>query len=229
MGGMGAPGTLSRGETGGGAGRWGRLPAALRNLAVWICLSAGGVLWALTPLGVHLSELKFKTPNVFWKLFPSAPLLLALALVAFYFGGNATGRLGKLGVWITLLGILLVVAGDAGLFYLHLDERYLGGAPAWRTFRVGLVLLSAGAWLFGLSAARERSVPLWGALPFAACSAGGLFAVLGDRGALGATLWMTFGLGWTWLGISLFAKSALGFREARASGHEHSTLSEDKS
>jgi hypothetical protein len=33
-------------------------------------VSVGGVLWALSPLGVHLSELRFHTPNVFWKLFP---------------------------------------------------------------------------------------------------------------------------------------------------------------
>ena len=31
----------------------------------------GGMLWALSPLGVHLSELKFKTPDLFWKLFPT--------------------------------------------------------------------------------------------------------------------------------------------------------------
>jgi len=41
----------------------------------------GGMLWALSPLGVHLSELKFKTPDLFWKLFPSAPLILLLGLI----------------------------------------------------------------------------------------------------------------------------------------------------
>ena len=45
------------------------------------CLVGGGVLWALSPVGVELSELKFKTPDVFWKLFPTAPLLLAVGVL----------------------------------------------------------------------------------------------------------------------------------------------------
>ena len=43
----------------------------LKRAGAWLSALAavpGGALWALSPLGVRLSELKFKTPNVFWKL-----------------------------------------------------------------------------------------------------------------------------------------------------------------
>ena len=77
------------------------------------CLIGGGALWALSPLGVRLSELKFKTPEVFWKLFVSAPLTLILGLVGLYLmGGERRGLAARVGLWATFAGLLLVVAGS---------------------------------------------------------------------------------------------------------------------
>jgi hypothetical protein len=187
----------------------------LGDLAASFCLTAGGVLWALTPLGIHLSEIRFKTPEVFWKLFPSAPLLLGLGLVALCLGRTRLGRLGKIGAGVALLGVLLVVAGDVGLFYLRLDDLYIVTAPSWRTLRLGLIFLCAGSALFGVATAREKTIPLWGFLPLAMASLGGLVAVLGDRGSFGATLWAAFGLGWAWLGLALFAGHVLVSKVSR--------------
>lgn len=195
---------------GGEVGRSGRLRAALRGFTASACLVAGGVLWALSPLGIHLSEIRFKTPEVFWKLFPSAPLLLGLGLLLLHFLGRVgPGRLGKIAVGAALLGVLLIVAGDMGLFYLQLDDRYIMVAPAYRAFRVGLVLTCAGSALLGVATVRKGTISLWVVLPFAVASLGGLVAVLGDRGSVGSTLWAAFGLGWAWLGLSLLAGSAL--------------------
>lgn len=203
---MDAHGALARGE----AGRPERLRAALGGLTASACLVAGGVLWALSPLGIHLSEMRFKTPEVFWKLFPSAPLLLGLGLLLLHFLGRVgPGRLGKIAVGAALLGVLLVVAGDVGLFYLQLDDRYIMAAPAYRAFRVGLVLTCAGSALLGVAIVRKGTISLWAVLPFAVASLGGLVAVLGDRGSVGSTLWAAFGLDWAWLGLSLLAGSAL--------------------
>src|SRR3712207_9156012 len=80
----------------------------------------GGVLWALSPLGVHLSELRFHTPNVFWKLFPSAPLLLMGGLIGVHaLISGRSGRLERVGLYTSLLGILLILAGRS-------EERRVG-------------------------------------------------------------------------------------------------------
>jgi hypothetical protein len=87
--------------------RWGLLACAL----------AGGVLWALSPLGIYLSELKFHTPNVFWKLFPSAALLLLAGLIGLYFiFFDRSGWLERVGVLLALLGLALILVGDVGQY-----------------------------------------------------------------------------------------------------------------
>src|SRR5918997_4987606 len=74
--------------------------AFLLRWAGLLC-APGGVLWALSPVGVHLSELRFHTPNVFWKLFPSAPLLLLVGLIGLY--AVSSGRSG----WLEKAGFIL--------------------------------------------------------------------------------------------------------------------------
>jgi hypothetical protein len=175
----------------------------------WLACIPGGMLWALSPLGVYLSEYKYKTPDVFWRLFPSAPLLLLLALIGLRL--RWPGRLGwegELGFYAVLAGVLLTVAGDVGLFYLDLDSVYIMTAPAYSALRVGFVLLTAGSVLFGSGAFREGVFPRWGVLPFVLCSIAGLVAVSRDLDATGSVLWILFGLGWVWFGISLLVESA---------------------
>lgn len=197
---MGSSGTVSKGA----AGRPARLRAAFGDFVAPFCLVAGGVLWALSPLGIRLSEIGFKTPNVFWKLFPSAPLLLGLGLLLLLVTGrDDAGRLGKLAAGAALLGVLLIVAGDVGLFYLRLDDRYIMVAPAYRAFRLGLLVLAAGSLAFGLAALRDRSWPVLAGLPLVAGATLGLVGFAADLGSTGAALWMLFGAGWAWAGLAL--------------------------
>ena len=173
------------------------------------------MLWALSPLGVRLSELKFKAPDVFWKLFPSAPLLLAIGLVGLYFwGAPGRGLAAKIGLWVAFAGLAVIVVGDVGLYYLDLDEYYIMTAPAYRAFRVGLILLAAGAFLFGATETRNRRLPTWGGLPFALSALAGLVAVWQDLGPFGAALWSSFGAGWVWLGLALSVELTLRARQA---------------
>lgn len=169
-----------------------------------VCLIGGGVLWALSPIGVELSELKFKTPDVFWKLFPAAPLLLALGTLGLLFRrGAGRGPVAKIGLWTALAGIVLVVAGDAGLFHFGVDDDYIVAAPAYRALRTGLIMTAAGALLFGAAETGSRGLPAWAGLPFAIASLAGLIAVVRDLGPFGAALWTIFGTGWAWLGFAL--------------------------
>jgi hypothetical protein len=174
----------------------------------------GGALWALSPIGASISATAFGTPNVFWKLFPAAPLLLLAGLVGLQLrqAGRA-GTLEKVGFWLAVLGLLLVVAGDAGLFCL--DDRFIMTAPAYRAFRLGLLLLGAGSILFGVGAPRDGDLPTWGLLPFVVGCLCGLISFAVDLGSFGTVLWMLFGLGWAWLGLSLAVDGFLSWRAGR--------------
>ena len=172
------------------------------------CLVGGGGLWALSPLGVELSALEFKTPDVFWKLFPSSPALLLVGLVGLYLRGReGAGRAVRIGLGAAILGCVLVVAGAVGLYHLGLDDAFIMAAPAYRALRLGLLLLAAGALLFGAAATRAGSLPTWAGLPFALSALAGLLAVAGDLGRFGAALWAVFGAGWVWLGLAVFVGS----------------------
>ena len=177
-----------------------------RFLLRWsgILVVPGGVLWALSPLGVSLSDTMFHTPNVFWKLFPAAPLLILLGLVGLQLrqAGRA-GALEKAAFVVTALGLVLVVAGDVGLYWLGLDDAYMMTAPAYRAFRLGLLVFGVGSILFAITAPREGALPTWGLLPFAVGSLCGLLSFARDLETFGAALWILFGLGWAWLGLSL--------------------------
>jgi O-antigen/teichoic acid export membrane protein len=172
----------------------------------------GGVLWALSPLGVHLSELRFHTPNVFWKLFPSAPLLLMVGLVGLHvLISGRSGWLERVGFYVALLGCVLILAGDVGEFWLRIDDVYIMTAPAYRAFRLGLLVLAAGSILFGVAVGRDRTLPVWGALPFTIGALCGLISVSRDLESFGAVLWILFGGGWAWLGLAVFVEAVSRF------------------
>ena len=177
----------------------------------------GGVLWALSPVGVSLSDSLFHTPNVFWKLFPSAPLLILVGLVGLQFlQAGRSGLLEKMGFCVALLGLVLIVVGDVGLYWLGIDEAYIMTAPAYRALRLGLLVLAAGSILFAVAAPRDGVLPTWGLLPFVVGSLCGLISFARDLGSFGAVLWILFGLGWAWLGLSFATERLLlSFRARR--------------
>jgi len=197
------------------------LRGLIRFLIRWVGLLCvpGGALWALAPLGVHLSDLKFKTPDVFWKLFPSAPLLLLVGLIGLQLRQSGrSGWLEKIGFFAAAVGLVLIIMGDVGLYWLRLDNIYIMTAPAWRTFRLGLLLLAAGSMLFGIFAPKDGALPTWGLLPFVIGGLCGLISFLHDFGTSGAVLWAIFGAGWVWLGLSLLIHGLVSFwRKKRAS------------
>ena len=178
----------------------------------------GGVLWALTPTGASISESLFSTPNVFWRLFFPAPLLLLAGLVGLQL--RQSGRSGiveKIGFWLALAGLILVAAGDVGLFWLGLDDTFIMTAPAYRAFRLGLLVLGVGAILFGATAPRDGDLPTWGLLPFVVGSLCGLISFTTDLGSFGAALFILFGLGWAWLGFSLAVNGLISWWTGRSS------------
>ncbi len=190
----------------------------LKFLLRWsgILCVPGGVLWALSPVGVSLSDTMFHTPNVFWKLFPSAPLLILAGLVGLQL--RQAGRAGifeKAAFLVAALGLVLVVAGDVGLYWLGLDDAFIMTAPAYRAFRLGLLVFGVGSVLFAVAAPRDGALPTWGLVPFAVGSLCGLVSFARDLGAFGALLWILFGLGWAWLGFSLVAQGLSSYAKTR--------------
>jgi hypothetical protein len=187
-------------------------------LLKWIgilCLP-GGVLWALSPTGVYISNLAFHTPNVFWKMFWPAPLLILLGLIGLQL--RQWGRSGlweKLGFFVTILGLVMVIAGDIGLYWLGVDDIFIVTAPAYNAFRIGLLVVAGGSIFFAVTSPRDGVLPTWGLLPFVVGSLCGLVSFSRDFGAFGAVLWMFFGVGWAWLGLSLAIDGFASFLRAR--------------
>lgn len=179
----------------------------------------GGALWALAPTGVYISNFAFHTPNVFWKMFWPAPLLILLGLIGLQLRqSERSGLLEKLGFFVAALGLLMVIAGDIGLYWLGIDDTFIVTAPAYTTFRVGLLVVAVGSILFAVASPRDGALPSWGLLPFVVGSLCGLISFSRDLGSFGAVLWVLFGVGWAWLGLSLVVVGLSSFlRDRRAS------------
>jgi hypothetical protein len=176
----------------------------------------GGALWALSPVGVYISNYAFHTPNVFWKMFWPAPLLILLGLIGLQLRQSGrSGLLEKVGFLVAVLGLLMVIAGDIGLYWLGIDDTFILTAPAYRTFRLGLLVLAVGSILFAVTSPRDGALPTWGLLPFVVGSLCGLVSFARDLGTFGAVLWILFGIGWAWLGFSLVVGGFSSFLRTR--------------
>jgi hypothetical protein len=180
----------------------------------------GGALWALSPTGVYISNFAFHTPNVFWKMFWPAPLFLLLGLIGLQLRQwERSGLLEKLGFLLTSLGMVMVMAGDFGLYWLGIDDVFIVTAPAYNTFRIGLIVLAVGSILFAVTSPRDGALPSWGLLPFVLGSLCGLISFSRDLGSFGAVLWILFGAGWAWLGLSLAVEGFSSYLRKRRSGN----------
>lgn len=185
-----------------------------------LCCLPGGALWAVSPLGITLSEQRLQEgSDLFWKLFPAAPLAMALGLAGLlWVGALGSGWPARVGAGLALLGLLMVIAGNVGQFWLALDDAFTVLAPAYYTFRAGLVTLAVGSTIVGLEGLRKRSLPAWGALPFVVAGLCGLVAFVWELGTLGSGLWAAFGAGWIWLGFSAAFSRFAGFLGSRETG-----------
>jgi hypothetical protein len=94
-------------------------------------------------------------------------------------------------------------------------------APAYRAFRLGLVVLGVGSVLFGVAAGRDGALPVWSSLPFALGALCGLISFSRDLGQFGTVLWILFGLGWVWLGLALLLEGVARFWQKRRATHPH--------
>jgi hypothetical protein len=90
-------------------------------------------------------------------------------------------------------------------------------APAYHTLRIGLVVLAVGSILFAVTSPRDGALPSWGLLPFVLGSLCGLISFSRDLGTFGAALWILFGVGWAWLGLSLAVEGFTSFLQKRRS------------
>ena len=48
----------------------------------------------------------------------------------------------KLGFFVAVVGLVLIIAGDIGLYWLGIDDRFIVTAPAYNAFRIGLLVLA---------------------------------------------------------------------------------------
>lgn len=184
------------------------LVTLLSRLAYWIAVLfciPGGALWALTPLGIQLADQRLPSGSArFWQLFSLAPMLLLVGLAGVWLVGClGSGWIARLSLVAACLGLLIVVFGNVGQFWFGLDDIYPVTAPAYRAFRIGLLVLAVSAATLGVSSAYERALPIWAALPFTVAAFCGLVAFLGGVEELGPGLWSAFGAGWIWLGFSV--------------------------
>ena len=197
-----------------------KLTSRIATGLLWLlalCLVPGGMLWTASPLGIFLANARLiNGSDVFWMFFPSAPLLLGIGVIGLW----AAGSLG--GGWLTricavaaLAGLAMVIAGVVGQFWLSLDETYTIAAPAYRTFRLGLIVSAVGAVLVGVAGIRARTLPLWGALPFMVAALCGLVAFVWELGTAGSGLWAAFGAGWVWLGFSVVVSKLAALLQSR--------------
>ena len=74
-----------------------------------LCAVPGGALWMASPLGIFLANGNLtQGSDMFWMLFPSAPLLLGAGVIGLW----AVGALG--GGWLTRLSAVAALAGQCG-------------------------------------------------------------------------------------------------------------------
>lgn len=197
-----------------------KLKSRIATGLLWLfalCVVPGGMLWMASPLGIFLANSRLiDGSDVFWMLFPSAPLLLAVGVIGLWAAGSLGGGwLTRVSAVAALAGLALVIAGGIGQFWLSLDDTYTIAAPAYRTFRLGLIVSAVAAVLVGVSGIRARSLPLWGAMPFMVAALCGLVAFVWELGTTGSGLWAVFGAGWAWLGFSVVASKLAALAQDR--------------
>ena len=93
----------------------------------------------------------------FQYLFPSIPLLFLLTVMGLFGLGNPW-RFGRTGLFLAFLGAALTMVGLVILLWFNKE-------PGWGIGFYGLVALSAGLGIFGISAMRNKVLSRWNALP----------------------------------------------------------------
>jgi hypothetical protein len=187
----------------------------------------GGTLWVASFGVAQAISPEFKFLLV-------GPVLLMLLGLAALQARHATGsgRLGKAGFGVTLIGLVLLAYGSVG-------DASISGTLSGATFgpiviaglAAGSLVLGAGAALTALSVIVANVMPRLSPIPLligatGVAAAGGLalgHQIVGGSGDVFplpvgplAALWAVFGLGWLWLGYLLWVERTPAAERARA-------------
>ncbi len=175
----------------------------------WSCI-VGGLLWAIGGVRVlRPPSTGYYGPDTIASIgewagtfLPPATVLLMIGLVGLDTRWNARG------FWQARVGLALSLGGLA-VFGATTRLRYMSALWALitpvldsqRLFPAGLLLLSIGLIVIGGAVLRQSSDVGWQALPLL-LGLLGLFLPIGAgvAGVPGFVVWVTFGLGWIWLG-----------------------------
>jgi hypothetical protein len=187
----------------------------------------GGVLWVAS-FGVAQAI----SPQ--FKFLVVGPVLLMLLGLAALQARHATGsgRLGKAGFGVTLIGLVLLAYGSVGDASISGSVSGIQYGPiVFAGLAAGSLVLGAGAALTALSMMVANVMPRLSPIPLligaaGVAAAGGLalgHQIVGGSGDIFplpvgplAALWAVFGLGWLWLGYLLWVERTPAAERARA-------------
>lgn len=178
----------------------------------WSCI-IGGLLWAVGGVRVlRPPSAEYYGPDVVAWIGNLAEIVLPLATLLLMFGlmgldarwNVKGGRLARYGVGLGLGGLVLFAAAILLRGVSQLTALDTLVSPSTGLFPAGLVLLSLGLMLVGSAVLRQSSDVGWQALPLL-LGLLGLFLPIGAgvAGVPGFVVWVTFGIGWIWLGSIL--------------------------
>ncbi len=182
--------------------RTGRLAAVL-----------GGTLWALWYVGAFLVRNgAYETYN---RLMPAVLVLLAVGLLAFYAAQSAGhGWVGRAGLVVALVGLVVMIAGNVVEFWAFNEEAYGPDSlrnSAWMAFGLGMFTFYVGTVLFGIDTLRARMLPRSGVLLLmiwfpAGMVVSGLLQLVGVPETLAFSgLTGLLGIGWVVLGYAVWS------------------------
>jgi hypothetical protein len=187
----------------------------------------GGVLWVAS-FGVAQAI----SPDL--KAVVVGPVLLLLLGLAALQARHATGsgRIGKAGFGLTLLGLVLLAYGSVGDAVVSGSVSGVQYGPiVFAGLAAGSLVLGAGAALTAVSVIFANVMPRLSPIPLligatGVAAAGGIalgHQIVGGSGDIFplpvgplAALWAVFGLGWLWLGYLLWVERTPAAERARA-------------
>lgn len=179
------------------------------TLIRWAGLAAmvGGILWALWTVGFNFvgyskpGTLAYERYEAYNRLLPLALLPVMVGFLGLHAAHRRSyGWLGSAGCVMALVGLILVVAGSVGEFWVFTLQPYgedNGRDDYWTIYLLGHLVLAIGSVLFGVATVRAKVLARKPSMTFALL---GGFAVAPFFGAL------IFAIPFMWLGYILWSE-----------------------
>ena len=120
---------------------------------------AGAVMWIFSVLLEYTFSLNPPDGSgplyVFNQILALAALVaIAVGLLGILWGGGVTGKIGRSGVWLFVIGYGLIVIGGIAALVVRSDD-----SPLFLVFPIGGLLMDLGALITGISVAHAKQ---WG-------------------------------------------------------------------